>query len=684
MINRFFLFAFSFYTLASFSQDNSLFCEQVSALNTLIESKHYAPKLLNDETSKGIFDLFIERLDSEKELFLQEDIESFKAEEYKFDDYIKTPNCDFISTYTSTLEKRINVIKSKLEDLREQPLDYSGTLTLQFTPKKEFTFIKNDEDLNKRLQKRISYKIITKLIDEHEDIKSIETNFNALELEAKEKIINNELCLLDEIVNKNAGLQRFVEEAFLNAFVKVNDPNSTFFNNTEKITYESQLSKSQLSFGIITQKNNNGDIVVAHVIPGSAAFKNGKFEENDIIKSLSTSNTALEILCVSNEDVNRFLDKEEHKMITFSIKKKNGTLQDITLSKSKIKVEENSVRGYIINDDSKFGYIKIPSFYTNEESPNGRGLTADIAKELYKLQKENINGLVLDLRFNGGGSMQEAIELSGMFIDRGPVAIITSKNGENYTIRDNKRGSFFNKPLLVLVNEFSASASELFAAAMQDYNRAIIVGSQTFGKSSAQTIIPISETKNLGFSKLTGDVFYRATGKSHQSVGIIPDVVLPSLYNNFETAESFKANALKNDTTTVRLKHKPLKTFALTEIVEKSNTRTTTESSFKEVTKINKTLYNLLFIKGERYSLTLKNIAEEREKRKSKMDFIFNEDKEKPTVLTITNTKSTAEILDFNIEDKKENEETIKELSQDIYIKEAKHILTDYINSTNN
>ncbi len=682
MINKLFGLLIGLYPLCGFCQDNTTFCEQVSILQSLVESKHYSPKTLNDSVSKQIFNLFLDQLDSDKQLFLQSDIDGLKADIFKFDDYVVGSNCSFIDNYTKVLNLRIQFIKSQLESLKTATLDYSGKHTLQFIPEKEYSYYKDEDALDIVLQKKVSFKVISKLMDMHKDVETIASDFKILEHEVKLEIIENELCLLDEIINKDGGLERFVKESFLNALVKVNDPNSTFFNNTEKVTYLNRLSKNQLSFGVVTRKNKKGEIVIAHIIPGSVAFKNGKLEKNDVLRLLSTSHSSLDILCVSNDEIALFLNNEDNMTVNFSVKKKNGTLQEVTLTKSKIKVDANAVRGYLINTTKALGYIKIPSFYSNIESPNGRGLTKDMAKELYKLQKANIEGLILDLRFNGGGSMQEAIELSGMFIDRGPVSIIKSNTGKTLTMRDNKRGSFYKKPIVILVNEYSASASEFFSAAMQDYNRAIIVGSKTYGKSSAQTILALGEFKNLGFVKLTVDVFYRVTGKSHQSKGVIPDIALSSLYDGFKSSECHKPHALKNDSIAVTLKHKPLQELNINEVIEKSKARTKADKGFQDIEVANKTLCDLLFKKGERHPLTLQSIVDNKKNRQLKMDAIFKEDdKEKPALLEITNTKSTQELLEYSADDKTQNEKTIKDLSYDIYIKEAQHILIDYINS---
>src|SRR5690606_9880516 len=382
--------------------------------------------------------------------------------------------------------------------------------------------------------KRLRYLIISEAIDRDSVWSSLDKNFKTLEKELKPKIIQNQLCLIDEMLQKNGSLDVMVQELFLNAFTSYQDPNSSFFNDVDKTLFEASVSNSQLTFGITTTKNKDGDIVIAHISPGSPASLNGNFEDNDIIKSLTAKKQVLETYCVSNDDITAFISDEKNNTIIFKLKKQNGSIQDVELINSILKVEENTTTGYVLQSTTNVGYIKIPGFYTDLESPNGLGLANDVAKELYKFDKEDIKGLILDLRFNGGGSMKEAADLSGMFINRGPLAILKFNNGETFTVKDMNRGSLFQKPIVILIDNFSASASELFAAAMQDYNRAVIVGSPSHGKSSAQVILPLDEEGTLGFTKLTTEAFYRVTGKSHQSIGVTPDIVLPSLHDNFK------------------------------------------------------------------------------------------------------------------------------------------------------
>ena len=545
-------------------------------------------------------------------------------------------------------------------------------------------YFKTKGDKNKYWNKRIRYEILSGIIDKDSLIENSKPNFKTLEEELKPKIIEQQLCILDELLNRKGGIDKFVKETFLNAYLNYQDPNSTFFNAADKAKFEGSVSNDQLSFGIFTTKNKNGEIIIAYIQPGSSAFKNGDFEINDVIRQLQSNSSTLETYCVSNEDVIDFLNNENHKIVDFQIKKKNGTVKTIQLSKIKSEVENNNITGYIIkNNDKNIGYIKIPSFYTDLESPNGLGVANDVAKELYKLQKETISGLIIDLRFNSGGSMKEATDLSGMFINRGPLAIRKYNNDAIFTIKDSQRGSLFNKPLLILINGYSASASEFFAAAMQDYNRGVIVGSSSYGKATAQIILPLNQNSDFGFVKLTVEKFYRATGKSHQQEGIKPDITLPSIYDNLDSGEKSMLYALKNDSIEPKLKPIVFKEIPIKNIEKKSVLRQQENNDFNKIKNLNTIFLNNFVHKKTQYSLTLDNLFSDFNAFKTLWNNI-NDLKLKEGTVRFYNSSSTNEIISYNDDEKKQNQDILKALSTDIYINEAQHILTDIINLTNN
>ena len=676
------LLLFLLSTSVSLAQSDSIFCKQLVAVKQLVKNNHYQPKVINDSLSKGVFNLFLKGLDPDKDYFLKTDIDQFKSDQLQFDNYLLSDNCDFLDTYKTVLLQRINNTKTILEQLNTTVPDYSGGLTLQYSPSKFITYPKDYQGLQKMLEKLVAYKVIANLLDSNDAIEVIKSNFSTLEVNARLDVIKNQLCKIEQFTNTSGGIDRYVKDAFINAYLEYHDPHSVFFNPTEKLIYETSLSSNQLSFGITTEKNKEGQIFIAEITPGSAAFNNGNFETDDIIMSLTANGVTLNTFCISNHEIEAFSNKEDHKTVSFLVKKKNGTEQTITITKTKIKVEDNAIKGYLLGENQDLGYIKIPSFYTNDESLNGRGISSDFAKELYKLQKQHIDALLIDLRFNGGGSMQEAMELVSMFIDQGPITIIETNLKETYTIRDSKRGTFFNKPVVVLVNSYSASASEFFASAMQDYNRALIVGSTTHGKSSAQSILALDDTGNLGFCKITVEKFYRITGQSHQAIGVIPDIKLPSIYDNLDSGEGYLDYALTKDTVTPQMGFRPFKTVDYASIFSNNKQRLANNINFKDIAKNNLKLRASIFEKGEKYQLTLEGIKKTRETKSDLYFQIFTEQDNLP-LIKVSNTKATQKLLDINKEDQTLNADIITQLSKDIYIAESYTILKDLLNLKN-
>lgn len=679
MLKKYYFLLLFLLSLNALSQ-NDIFCGQLANLKALVEKSHYAPKPINDSLSKSVYELFINSLDENKRLFTKTDIKLFKADIYKFDDYINTNNCEFINLYTDKLKKRIELSKTYISELKNKTLDYSGLDTLYFDADLNYSYFESIDSAKKYWSKRIRYNIITKLIENDSILEHLKINFKDLEESVKPQIIQNELCLLDELINQNGGIDQFVKESFFNAFLNYQDPNSIYLNTSNKVQFETYVANSQLSFGITTTKNDNGDIVIAQIAPGSPASRNKDLEVNDIIKSLKHDASTLETYCVSNEDILAYLNDETIPTIIFKIKKSNGLVLDIELTKKNVEIETNSIRGYLIKSNSTIGYVKIPSFYTDLESPNGLGMANDFAKEIYKLKKEKIQGLIIDLRFNGGGSMKEASDLAGMFIDRGPVSIIKYSNGEMYTIKDFKRGSVFVKPVVVLVNAFSASASELFASVMQDYNRAIIVGTPTHGKSSAQILFPLDKERDLGFVKLTVEKFYRPTGKSHQSIGVIPDIAIPSMYDNFKTQESYSSFALSNDSISPSIKYIPRKKYNLDNLKLLSNNRIKASEAFKSVSKMNIELLKNYIHKKKQYPLTLDNIYNDVDGYKKLWEWFNNDTNQNLKELKFANTTSTEEIIQYDEVALENNNSILEDIKKDITLQETHQIMMDFIN----
>lgn len=683
MLKNYCLIIVCLFSLSASAQTDPPFCDQMAALKLLIETQHYRPKPLDDALSSGIYKLFIQRLDEDKVLFNDKDIAEIRKDSLKFDDYLRDNNCGFIGKYIKTLRWRIAETKQVIDSYKNTEFDYSGKDTLKYYRTRESGYFDDDIAMKKYWSKRLRFEILSKISEEDSILDRLEMNFDILENEVRPLIFEKLSCQLDEMENGYGGLERFVTETFLNAYTNYQDPNSTFFNNTDKTMFENSVSTSMMTFGLYTEKNEDGEIVISYVTPGGAAYFEGSIEEGDVIRSLTAGTNIVETNCISNEEITAFLSDNNNKRITFRIKKKDGTIKSVMLTKKAEKAAENLTRGYVMSGEFPIGYINVPSFYTDFESPHGMGVANDIAKEIYKLKKENIQGLVIDLRFNGGGSMKEASDLCGMFIDRGPVSILKYRNGETFTVRDANRGTVFNKPIVVIQNSYSASASEYFTSVMQDYNRAVIVGTPSYGKSSMQTIVPLDKNREeLGFCKITTDLFYRVTGKSNQSKGVIPDIFFPSMYDGLDVNEQFIDFSLPNDSVQIKVKHQPKRKIPLKLLREKSEYRMYIDEGFQKIKRLNKTLLRNYIQKDTIYSLTLKNVYGDLRGYNDLWKDFIGYFEERKGILTVKNTASTEELLKYSDEDKKVNALSIDEISNDIFIEEAYHIIAD-INNIN-
>lgn len=660
------------------AQSDGLFCEQLESLTILITNFHYNPKALDDSLSRGVYKLFIKRLDEEKVLFTAKDLAIFRKDSLLLDDYIRDSNCEFIYKYIQTLRNRLGETKRVIDSYRDAEFNYEGKDTLKYSRTRESGYFDDEAERDHYWSKRIRFEILSKLSEDNEDLSRIEENFEQLERKTRPVIFEKLQCQLDEIHNTEGGLERFVTETFLNAFANYHDPNSTFFNNADKSMFEDSVSTTTMSFGLYTDKTEDGEIVISYITPGGAAQFEGNLEEGDVIRSLASGTALVDTNCISNEEIVAFLSDTNHKRVVFRVKKKDGSIKSVTLSKKADKPVENLTRGYVMDRDFPVGYISIASFYTNFESPNGMGVANDVAKEIYKLKKEKVEGLIIDLRFNGGGSMKEATDLCGMFIDRGPVSILKYRNGETFTVRDANRGIVFDKPIVIIVNSYSASASEFFTSLLQDYNRAVVVGTPTYGKSSMQTIVALDENRTeLGFCKLTTDLFYRVTGKSNQSRGVIPDIEFPSMYNGLEINEEYLDFALPNDSISISVKHKPGQKIAIKELRKKSESRMKNDEGFSKIKNLNERLLKSYIKRDTVYSLTLKNVFNDINGYDDLWKDFMNYFEERKGILSVRNTGSTEEILKNDDEGQQLNAFSMDDIGNDIFIEEAYHIISD-------
>ncbi len=523
-----------------FAQSDSISCETLSKITKLIKEKHLQPKPIDDSLSVYVFKTFLENLDENNSLFLTSDIVDLNKHKFKIDNYINNQNCDFIDSFYDSYKKVIVRNSKIIETILKEPFSYSSKEFIQFYKDKQ-PHCKAEIDLKKRLKKRILFEILTEVAQVSANKDSILANFNSLADASKIKIFESYNCAA---INKTITKKDFFS-LFINSFCSYFDPHTLYFSSAEKSDFLSGLSSSNYSFGIEMTLNEKEELIVAEIIPYGAAYYADKIEVGDVIQKLKIDEIEYNFNCDNNDETYRLLFSNETKKVIFTFKKNNGQIYQIELKKQLMSDVDNTVYSYILeNEKIKAGYIKIPSFYSKFE--NGKtNVSVDFKRELQKIIDKNIKKIIIDLKNNSGGSMQEAITMCGYFINA-PVIGIANYTNNLPTLVGNQAGKpIFKGSIIILIDGNSASASEFFTNAMQDYGMAVVVGTTSFGKASIQEIFEI-ENKAKDFLKITIGSFYRTTGKSNQKIGITPNIKIPEVFENQTEGEKKARKALKN------------------------------------------------------------------------------------------------------------------------------------------
>tara|TARA_R110000868_G_scaffold57476_3_gene177431 strand:+ start:5521 stop:7560 length:2040 start_codon:yes stop_codon:yes gene_type:complete len=667
-------FVFLLFPFLAVAQNEAKTCEILSKINTLIQSKHIQPKPIDDSLSVFVFDTFIDNLDNSRNVFLKSEYDLL-AKKYRFniDDFIKDKNCSFLTEIVAIYKNDLLRNQSILEKINLENIDYKLNDTIRFY-KKIFPIYMQKGDVEKVLKKKIRYEILEDIAATNENRDSLNLNFDLLEQETKNRIIENEVCKINTILQNETNYQETLYTIFCSYF----DPHTAYFSNDSKSSFVASLSKEHLSLGMNVNLNKRNEIIVQELDANGPASKTGKIKKGDQIVSISNLKDTLQVSCATLESISNMILSDSNKQITLTLRRNSGKAFDVTIEKQLIKDEGNAVYSFVIeNNNKKYGYVKIPSFYGDLEGNNGKGCAEDTAIEVLKLQKDNIKGLIIDLTDNGGGSMEEAIKLAGMFIDSGPISIVVNNTQAQTVINDPYKGMIYKDPIVVLINGNSASASEFFASIVQDYNRALLLGSTTVGKATMQSIFPLDNDDDENFVKVTINKFYRISGKSHQGIGVIPNIKLPIIYETINPKESNSPTALKNDSIVNTLYYLPyMPTSSVSKIVEKSKNRIAVNPSYDEVIQINKKIEELLEKPNSAVPITIDSIFKEQTiiselwKKISAFD-------SKNNGLNIYNSNINNFLLTLYPNEKENNKFQLENLKTNHYLKEAILILND-------
>ncbi len=522
----------------------------VAAIGSLMEQEHYSPKPINDAFSKEVYKKYLNDLDGEKILFLQSDIKEFKKFETTIDDEIHGSAIVFAPTVSTVFDKRIPELIGMYKEILSQPFDFSTEESAVLDGDK-MDFAKDEKERKDRFRKLLKFLTLERYVDlqevreKNKDTKGFVAKADtALEREARMKVIKIMDKKYDRIKSTFNEDQRF--NAFLNTITNLMDPHTDYFPPIEKRAFDEEMSRRFYGIGAQLREDDAG-IKIASVQTGGAAWKTGEVAANDVIvKVAQGKEEPVDVTGFATEDAVKLIRGNKGTEVRLTLKKLDGSIKVVTIIREEVSLDEALVRGAVIqNGADKIGYIYLPEFYADFEREDGNRCSEDVAKEVEKLKAENVKGIVIDIRNNGGGSLYEVVQMVGLFINQGPVVQVRDKEGKSSALNDKNAGAIYDGPLAVMVNELSASASEIFAAAIQDYKRGIIIGSSsTYGKGTVQKTVPFgkpidfsSGRTEYGAVKLTFQKYYRINGGSVQLKGVTPDVVLPDAYEFYKIRE---------------------------------------------------------------------------------------------------------------------------------------------------
>lgn len=608
-----------------FSQNNNL-CQSYTTIINTFNDNCITPIHKEKFDKKSFKSELIKTLDPNFVIFDQNDLLIFESFGKSIEKDINNAYCvlkdSLFDLYVNNLTSSLNI----LNELRNIALNFDENDSL-FNGQSfnEQVYSINKASRWKSLIKSYVLEDLFKNIEKFDSINQSLTSFESFIEISKLNAIKRESKLIEKILFENTNLKLYLFDVFINCLLIQFDQYSYFFNEDSFIDFKDQLSTHTNSFGFRIELEKNGNATISSIIPGSYAWRTGLINYGDVILNLQLEdNKPLDLENVTIEDIINYLSIDSDKLF-IRLLGKSGEQKEIELYKENTEQFENSVQTFILNGKIKVGYILLPAFYTTWETNYSNGCSQDVGRAIYSLSKENINALIIDLRNNGGGSIVEAIDLAGIFIDFGPLSIVQNAKKEFSLIKDFNRGSMFTAPLAILINKNSASASEMFAAVLQDYNRAIIIGDTSYGKSTGQSLIPISKD-NKNILKVTTSNYYRVTGKSYSEIGVIPDILLPNINYSKKTDKSINGSLSSVDSIHKKPNYPFLNSLPIDLLKEYSNNTLKQNKKFNKIRLID-SLINTSVLIHEYLYLNLnkyKNYVQNNEKIISMSELIKN------------------------------------------------------------
>lgn len=529
-------------------------------LTMVLERGHYSPVAIDDDFSKKVYKKYLNNIDPTKRFFIQSDIEEFSKYESSIDDMILNKDLTFFNLTNARLLKRMKESRAIYENILENPFDFTVKEYINVDYDK-LPFCESKSDLENRWRKQLKLSALSSITDKQkleEDKKKDDAKYELKSFETLEKEVReNSLKSLNEYFD-------FVEKEldrddwfaiFLNSIVERFDPHTFYFSPDDKEKFDVSMSGTFQGIGARLQKKNDA-VEVSELISGGPAWRGKELEAGDLILKVGQGKEEpLDIAGMRLDDVVKKIKGPKGTEVRLTVKKVDGTIKVISIIRDEVETEETFAKSSIVEKGGKkYGVIYLPKFYISFENKENRDAFKDVAAEIEKLKAQNIEGLIMDLRDNGGGSLETVVKMVGLFIPEGPIVQVKAPGRNPEVLPDKDSRVQYDGPLVVMINNFSASASEIFAAAIQDYKRGIVVGSKhSYGKGTVQNVIDLNQFirgnsyGDLGALKTTIQKFYRINGGSTQREGVKSDIVFPDRFSYLDMGERDEESALPWD-----------------------------------------------------------------------------------------------------------------------------------------
>ncbi len=689
---RLFLLLFFVSTFTGVAQDLSRSMHNAFLVTRMVEKFHIRPRPLDDAFSNDLLNHVLKAADPGKLIFSAHDIKELAAYSNTLDDAIVQQETVFLKALVAAWTRGIRQNDSLLRMITKKPFDFS--VRESYALAEDTAYAISISSRENKLYKYVKQQVLEAITDRRQEFENKSPALQKKFIDSCEALIRKEAYASFSATYLAVAEQQKAEAVMGNLFCKAlahcYDPHTTFMPSDEKEIFDEDLGQKPLRFGVAFGQNEAGDIVIASLQPGSQAFRSGMVNPGDRVMALQeTDKPAVDVKDSGYEKLDSLLSETASEKILLTVKKPDGITKQVTLYKERFSTEEDEegkVQGYILKGVKNIGYISIPDFYIDwEDSRAGMdGCANDVAKEIVKLKKENIEGLIIDIRYNGGGSVKEAVDLSGIFIDGGPVAQYIQKDQKVLTLKDVNAGSIFSGPLLIMVNGYSASASELFSATLQDYNRAVIAGTPTYGKATGQIVLPLDTMVTVetmqsnhaeSFIKITTSALYRVSGISAQRQGVTPDIILPDLLQMVGTKEEQEKLAFRLSPVEPNKYYKPYKPIDKVALRAVAQAVTDTSSYFKMLKKYELQLKNLM--QQNEISLKMEDMLQYKKEQQHWLD-IFEAYRQQ-AFFTVSNHAMHKERLKVSTWLTDMDNETKASLAEDPYINICYMVLVNMI-----